>query len=457
MPVLPDSGPSAGSITAAAAAAEIIADAARASYLHDDYILSGATAGFVDPDGGTYKAEEFFSVVTLTGTVACTTTPLNAMIAGKLVTKSTDFNVTIVNGLNVVYLHQDGTTTVRATFPTISTKQPSAPATHDHWYDISGRGTMYKYSGSAWVATPEIPICAAYAVGGAVATGAWWSCSAGVTMHERYANVGEPTLGDVSQVAGTYNLTGEFVHRSLWIVGGAVVNHTAEPLTFVPHIRAQWAVLFDGTSTYTLTALGTRKATAGTGAGAPPVVHGGWGVGSGGGGGGSSTAAGGAGGYRYGNITAVNGITTQSGAGGTNPNGNAAAAVAAVITNRLRFRGMLPPNFGHGMGGGSGAGDGTAGGDSGAGGARIWIVCGELVLCSGAILKTDGGPGVAPGAGNRGGGGGGSAGYLYAFIKRLINRGATFSAAGGALALGTGTGGSGSAGADGIIKMERWS
>jgi hypothetical protein len=434
---------------AEAATAEITAYANRESYLHDDYILSGAKATLQAADG---QVEEFFSVTTLAGTVLCTTTPLVAMIAGKRVAVSVDTGVTIANGLNVVYLHQDGTFTVRATFPTISTVQPAAPATHDHWYDISGRGTMYKYSGSAWVATPEIPVCGAYAVGGSVVTGCVFSLSAGLTMHERYENIGEPVLGDVSQVGGTYNLTGELVHRSFWAVGGATVNHTAEPLLYIPMIRAQWIVLFDGTSTYTLTGLGGRKATAGTGAGGAPSVTACAGCGSGGAGGGSSTASGGN------SASAMNNIGSSAGAatgGGVNTIGG--AAVAVRFTTALRFRGILPVNFGVGGGGGSGAGDGTAGGDSGAGGGRIWIVCGELILCSGAVFRTDGAAGTTPGAGNRGGGGGGAAGFIYMFAKRRIDRGATYSAAGGAASNGSGTGGGGPAGASNNIKWERWS
>lgn len=447
-------------LTVSYTAADEAAFAARIFFSGNDVILSAATATLVAGDG---KISEFISVAganPVVATILGATTPLKAMVNGTLVTISDDTKtVNFSDGKNVIYLKSDGTVNVTSSFPIIDRVQPAAPSAGDHWYDTSGPGIMYKYSGAAWVATPEIPIGYGYVNAGthAIYTGCYGSCPACVTMQAREHICGHVNAASIDQNTGTYTISAETVVPAAWFTGGATCTHATEPLTANPVLRAQWGIIFDATSTWDVSSKGGRKASGATGTPATPAVTGGALVGTGGGGGGSSTAAGGNSAARMSGVTATASSTAVG--GGVNTNG--AAAVAPVVTASAKFRGMLRPGEGYGIGGGAGAGDGTAGPDSGPGGGRIYGVASFIHTCSGTVFNTSGGAGSAPGAGNRGGGAGGSAGAAYGYAAQHTDRGMTVNSAGGLGASGTGTGGAGQNGSAGpfgasAMRKEWW-
>lgn len=449
-----NSGVSQPTILAAAAAAEILAAAARRTPYNSDYVVSARTA-----TRNGYTNEDYLSMPGsgLDATVLASTTPLKANINGTLVTVSVDTAVTCENGLNFIYLKSDGTFSRTATAPTISRSQPAAPAANDHWYDLNGQGTMYKYNGSAWVATPEIYIGKCYATGGNLLP-TYGCVPAGRMPAEIRDKCGDGSDGQLLIDGTTTNVDTEKNYTDVTVVNAGTLTHTAAILLTTPGIKCQGGFSVFDTSSVNLTGKGNAGGAVSTGAGnkGTPTAAGGstipliWGGGGGGGGGGGATAGG------AGSSHQLNGAVNNGSAGG-GAAGNGSAGVASAVSSAMKFRGA-PPRNGQGGGGGSGGGDGANGGASGAGGGYLPVCALFVCVASGASWTAKGADGTAASLGtNTGGGAGGGSAILYIYFASMFDfNGSTFLVTASSGGAGKGTGGAGAAGGAGARVLERW-
>ena len=443
------SGPSQPTVLAAAAAAEIIADAARRNPLTSDYIVSGPTETI---NGRTVFAP-FSSASNLNLTLTGAVTPIVMMIAGKRYAISGALVVALTDASdNFVYYDGDtGALGTSVISPRWWNEAPSAPATDQHWFDMR-TGLMKRYTGAAWETKNRIFL------------GLWRADTTinakygrdviGLTVEERVEEGGMGTDGPIS--TNNSNTTVNVIKNYSSVVqrGTSKFVHTANLLSSAPIIRIQGYFLNLDTAGVALNGLGSVAGAGGTGAGSAGT---GFAYGAGGGGGGGSAAsAGGTGGTTLlaNRLQVAAGTGGASGLGGTSVGGAGGTGAATNFPSSVGMASQGGINIGHGGGGGGGAGSGAAAGATGgAGGGSMDIHAISVTIDTGATFSCNGANGTDSPAAGRAASGAGGGGRSRLRTKSLADHnGSTFTATGGTGGVGVdpgvaaGHGGNGGAG-----------
>lgn len=326
---------------------------------------------------------------------------------------------------------------------------PGAPATDQHWFDLS-TNQMYRYSGAAWVAVNRIFLGVARTSGAAIDGVVCEPYR--LSPQKRFELFGDASDG-ILTVTGATNISASKQY-SFVCIDGAALSHVAILVSQLGvFIRSQNPILIINAGSVNVNGKGSTGRPGTTGAG------GNWGDntgplgGTGAGGGGSNINAGGAGAGHQDIVRT--GFSSGGGtAGAINTAGGTGQASAAPNYKGFSVSGS---GFGpsNGIGGGSGGGDGiNNGGDAGSAAGNAVLIAPSVLIAAGCSVTANGGNGTAGVAGNAGGGGGGGGGTAIV-AGGFVNNLGTISATGGTGGGGVGTGGAGGNGGPGTALAVR--